>query len=84
MVFGESKDDERVRIDAALSAVTIPLENLEFTLDQFLRMNGCRLDTETRILLAGARDCVGRAANSARRISGHAVREEGEPLRKIA
>lgn len=49
-----------------LDDVEIPLKNLEFTIEQYLLINGARLDTETRILLAGVRDCVARVASSAR------------------
>ena len=47
----------------------LPLENVEYALEQYLLEHGQRLDTETRILLAGIRDCVGRVAVSARRLS---------------
>lgn len=84
MAYGDSEEDEALRFDAAISAVSIPLQNLEFTLDQFLRLNGCRLDTETRIMLASARDCVARAAITTRRISRRSARSESDPLRRIA
>ena len=45
--------------------VEIPLKNIEFTIQQYLMANGARLDTETRALLAGVRDGVGRIATSA-------------------
>ena len=57
------------RLGEVLSRVQLPLENIEFTLEQYLLENGQRLDTETRILLAGVRDCVGRVVVSARRLS---------------
>ncbi len=47
----------------------LPLSNAEFALEQFLLSNGPRLDTETRMLLAGVRDCIGRVAVSARKLS---------------
>ncbi|MGF1447729.1 MAG: hypothetical protein ACFBRM_16245 [Pikeienuella sp.] len=56
------------RIDDMLTSIRLPLENLEFTIEAFLLANGARLDTETRILLAGVRDCVGRVAVSSRRL----------------
>jgi hypothetical protein len=59
------------RIGEVISAVQLPLENVEFALDQYLLAHGQRLDTETRVLLAGVRDCVGRVAVSARRLSRH-------------
>jgi hypothetical protein len=57
------------QIGEVLSGVQLPLENVEFALEQYLLANGQRLDTETRILLAGVRDCVGRVVVSARRLS---------------
>ena len=50
-----------------IGTVQLPLANVEFALEQYLLANGQRLDTETRILLAGVRDCVGRVAVSAQR-----------------
>ena len=52
-----------------LEGVQIPLENVEYTIEQYLLANGARLDTETRFLLAGVRDCVGRVAGSTRRLA---------------
>jgi len=57
------------QIGEVMSRVQLPLENVEFALEQYLLANGQRLDTETRILLAGVRDCVGRVVVSARRLS---------------
>lgn len=57
------------RIGEVLCGVQLPLENVEFALEQYLLSNGQRLDTETRILLAGVRDCVGRVVVTARRLS---------------
>lgn len=54
--------------DLTLS-VQLPLENIEYTIEQFLMMRGTRLDTETRLLLSGIRDCVGRVAVSSRRLA---------------
>lgn len=59
-------DDETVT--EVLSGVQLPLENLEYTIQQYLLANGTRLDTETRLLLAGVRDCVGRVAGSTRQM----------------
>ncbi len=66
------------RIGEVICALQLPLENVEFALDQYLLAHGQRLDTETRILLAGVRDCVGRVVVSARRLSR---REGGAPGR---
>ena len=52
-----------------LDGIEIPLRNLEFTIEQYLLAHGARLDTETRFLLAGVRDCVGRVAVSTHRLS---------------
>lgn len=57
------------RIGEVIGAVQLPLENVEFALEQYLLDNGPRLDTQTRVLLARIRDCVGRVAVSARRLS---------------
>lgn len=45
-----------------LNDVEIPLRNLEYTIEQYLLAHGARLDAQTRLLLAGVRDCVGRVA----------------------
>ena len=60
-------DDETM--GEVLQGVQIPLENVEYTIEQYLLANGARLDTETRFLLAGVRDCVGRVAGSTRRLA---------------
>jgi hypothetical protein len=49
-----------------LADVEISLKNLEYTIEQYLLTNGARLDAQTRLLLAGVRDCVGRVAGSTR------------------
>ena len=69
MASGLWKDPDRDRIAEVICAVQLPLENVEFALDQYLLAHGQRLDTETRVLLAGVRDCVGRVVVSARRLS---------------
>ncbi len=74
--FGQGPDCDR--IGEVIGTVQLPLENVEFALDQYLLAHGQRLDTETRILLAGVRDCVGRVVVSARRLSR---REGGAPGR---
>ncbi len=78
MASGLWKDPDRDRIGEVICAVQLPLENVEFALDQYLLAHGQRLDTETRVLLAGVRDCVGRVVVSARRLSH---REVGAPRR---
>ena len=57
------------RIGEVMSGVQLPLENVEFALEQYLLSHGQRLDVETRMLLAGVRDCVGRVVVSTRRLS---------------
>lgn len=52
----------------AYVGVQLPLENVEFTIEQYLLDNGQRLDTETRVLLANVRDCIGTVAGSTREI----------------
>ena len=66
----QSLQDETV--SEVLSGVQLPLENIEYTIEQYLLANGARLDTETRFLLAGVRDCVGRVAGSTRRVTERA------------
>jgi hypothetical protein len=73
MASGLWKDPDRDRIGEVICAVQLPLENVEFALDQYLLAHGQRLDTETRVLLAGVRDCVGRVVVSARRLSHREV-----------
>ncbi|MGF1502392.1 MAG: hypothetical protein ACFBSD_11305 [Paracoccaceae bacterium] len=60
----------------------MPLENVEFTIEQYLLQNGCRLDLETRRLLAGVRDCVGRVAVSTRRIESDQTAAPCPPIRQ--
>ncbi|MGR3716465.1 MAG: hypothetical protein ACU0B1_06940 [Thermohalobaculum sp.] len=69
MASGLGQEPEYDRIGEVISAVQLPLENVEFVLEQYLLAHGQRLDTETRVLLAGVRDCVGRVVVSARRLS---------------
>lgn len=64
------------RLDEALEAIRLPLENVEFTIEQYLLQNGARLDTDTRLFLAGVRDCIGRAAVSTRRLTRSADPEQ--------
>ncbi len=74
MASGLWQDPDCDRIGEVISAVQLPLENVEFALQQYLLSHGQRLDTETRILLAGVRDCVGRVVVSTRRL----LRRDGE------
>jgi len=78
MASGLGQGPEYDRIGEVISAVQLPLENVEFALEQYLLAHGQRLDIETRVLLAGVRDCVGRVVVSARRLSR---RESGAPRR---
>lgn len=45
-----------------LEDVQIPLVNIELALEQHLRNNRTQLDPQTRFLLAGVLDCIGRVA----------------------
>jgi hypothetical protein len=58
-----------VRLAEVVSDVQIPLDNLAYTVEAYLLANGPRLDTETRLLLAGIRDCAGRVAGSVREMA---------------
>lgn len=60
-------DDDPIR--KVLSGVQIPLENLEFTLDEFLKAKGSEIDSETRLMLTGIRDSVGYIAWQTREIA---------------
>lgn len=55
------------RLGEVLSNIQMPLENLAWTIDEYLLANGPRLDAETRFLLAGARDCADRIAGSVKK-----------------
>lgn len=61
------------RVNAQLAEVVtdvqIPLDNLAYTVEAYLLAHGTRLDTDTRFLLAGIRDCADRVAGSVRRMS---------------
>lgn len=67
------------RFGEVMSAVQMPLENVAFALEQYLLANGQRLDAETRALLAGTRDCVGRVAVTTRRLVKHECERTGAP-----
>jgi hypothetical protein len=58
------------RLAEVVSDVQIPLDNLAYTVEAYLMANGSRLDVETRLLLAGVRDCAGRVAGSVREMAG--------------
>ena len=74
MASGRRHGPDSNRIGEVISAVQLPLANVEYALEQYLLAHGQRLDIETRVLLAGVRDCVGRVVVSARRLS----RREGD------
>lgn len=57
------------RLAEVVSDVQIPLDNLAYTIESYLMANGCRLDTETRFLLAGIRDCADLVADRVRRMA---------------
>lgn len=57
------------RLAEVVSDVQLPLDNLAFTVEAYLMANGARLDTETRYLLAGIRDCAGRVAGCVRQMA---------------
>jgi len=69
MARKSSENSDGDQIGEVICAVQLPLENVEFALEQYLLDHGPRLDTETRVLLAGVRDCVGRVVVTARRLS---------------
>lgn len=55
------------RLGEVLSNIQMPLENLAWTIEEYLLAHGARLDSETRFLLAGARDCADQVAGSVRK-----------------
>ena len=65
--MNENKTEEVLA--EVVSDVQIPLDNLAYTVEAYLMANGTRLDIETRLLLAGIRDCAGRVAGSVREIA---------------
>jgi len=71
------------RIGEVIGAVQLPLENVEYALEQYLLDNGTRLDTETRVLLASIRDCVGRIAITTRRLSNNVVDQGAQAAGQI-
>ena len=69
-MHGPDPDGVDSRQIEMLDGVAIPLTNVELTIEQYLLQNGARLDNQTRVLLAGVRDCVSRAAASSRALFG--------------
>ena len=65
-VSGTGSADDR--LEDFVSDIQIPLDNVAYTIEAYLMAHGSRLDTETRFLLAGIRDCADRVAGSARRM----------------
>ncbi len=64
-----AKSTVDARLAEVVSDVQLPLDNLAFTVEAYLMANGARLDTETRYLLAGIRDCAGRVAGCVRQMA---------------
>jgi hypothetical protein len=67
------------RLADVMSDIQMPLENLAFTIEAYLMENGTRLDTETRFLLAGARDCADRVAGSVRQVAREKAAKAARP-----
>lgn len=63
------------RLAEVVSDIQIPLDNLAYTVEAYLLANGARLDTETRLLLAGIRDCADQVADSVRRVARESAGE---------
>ena len=57
------------RLADVMSDIQMPLENLAYMIEAYLLANGTWLDSETRFLLARARDCADHAAGTARRLA---------------
>lgn len=64
----DMKQDTDRQVSEVLEDVRIPLLNIEQALEQYLHHNRARLDPETRFLLAGVRECIGRVATSTNEI----------------
>ncbi len=62
------EQDVQKQVYEVLTDVRIPLENIEYAVCEYLRRNSNRLDPQTRSLLMGICDCVGRVANSTKAI----------------
>jgi hypothetical protein len=67
------------RLAEVVSDVQIPLDNLAYTVEAYLMANGARLDVETRLLLAGVRDCAGRVAGSIREMASQQAGAPNSP-----
>jgi hypothetical protein len=79
-----AKSTVDARLAEVVSDVQLPLDNLAFTVEAYLMANGARLDTETRYLLAGIRDCAGRVAGCVRQMAHqNAVPPHHRPTRSI-
>ncbi|HET7408715.1 MAG TPA: hypothetical protein VFJ13_00810 [Paracoccaceae bacterium] len=75
------------RLGEVMSDIQMPLENLAFTIEEYLLAHGPRLDTETRFLLAGVRDCADRVAGSVRQVarqSANSAARHGAEARSVA
>lgn len=72
------------RLGEVVSSIQMPLENIAWTIQEYLLANGTRLDPETRFLLAGVRDGVDRVAGSVRRASMGATALAAEPEERKA
>lgn len=59
------------RMAEVMTGIEMPLANAEFTIEAYLLANGTRLDAETRLLLAGVRDCLHNVAQSTRALTRH-------------
>lgn len=68
------------RLGEVMSDIQMPLENLAWTIEEYLLANGTRLDTETRFLLAGVRDCADRVAGSVRQVARQSANSASAPL----
>jgi len=62
-----------------MSDIQMPLENLAWTIEEYLLANGTRLDCETRFLLAGVRDCADRVAASVRQVARQSANSASPP-----
>lgn len=73
------------QLSKVVSEVQMPLDNIAYTIEAYLLANGARLDIETRLLLAGVRDCADRVADSVRRIARQESADgaSARPCRKV-
>lgn len=82
MQHTNKKETVDARLAEVVSDVQIPLDNLAYTVEAYLMANGSRLDIETRLLLAGVRDCAGRVAGSVREMACHAGASSARSARR--